>query len=134
MKLKKFLLRYYPPGIILDFEKGRDVINLEGLGLTPWDLTPSIQGRDLALAFEAAGRPAPWQDCSQDPCHGVRCAELFDALLACRWPGNIRELVNLCRELAVACPDDLSLPPALARRLAALPSSSCASLLRVLPR
>ncbi|MAS44806.1 MAG: hypothetical protein CML43_17070 [Rhodobacteraceae bacterium] len=39
-------------GFILDFEKGRDVINLEGLGLTPWDLTPSIQGRDLALAFE----------------------------------------------------------------------------------
>ncbi|MEC9434287.1 MAG: hypothetical protein VYD87_15405 [Pseudomonadota bacterium] len=39
-------------GFILDFEQGRDVINLRGLGLTPWDLTPSVQGRDLALAFE----------------------------------------------------------------------------------
>ena len=39
-------------GFILDFEQGRDVINLEGLGLTPWDLLPSIEGRDLVLAFD----------------------------------------------------------------------------------
>ncbi|MEO1689455.1 MAG: hypothetical protein AAFU61_16310 [Pseudomonadota bacterium] len=39
-------------GFILDFEQGRDVINLEGLGLTPWDLLPSINGRDLVLSFE----------------------------------------------------------------------------------
>ena len=39
-------------GFILDFEQGRDVINLEGLGLTPWDLLPSIAGRDLVLAFD----------------------------------------------------------------------------------
>ena len=39
-------------GFILDFEQGRDVINLEGLGLTPWDLLPSIRGRDLVLSFE----------------------------------------------------------------------------------
>ena len=39
-------------GFILDFEKGRDVISLEGLGLTPWDLLPSIRGRDLVLSFE----------------------------------------------------------------------------------
>jgi len=39
-------------GFILDFEQGRDVINLEGLGLTPWDLLPSIHGRDLVLSFE----------------------------------------------------------------------------------
>jgi two-component system nitrogen regulation response regulator GlnG len=75
----------------------------------------------LALAFETAGRPAPWERCSRDPCHCVRCAELFDALLACHGPGNIRELANVCRELAVACPDDLSVPAALARRLVAPP-------------
>ncbi len=75
----------------------------------------------LALAFETAGRPVPWADGSRDPCQLIRCAELFDALLACHWPGNIRELANLCRELAVACPDDLSLPASLARRLAAPP-------------
>ncbi|WP_339950137.1 hypothetical protein [uncultured Albimonas sp.] len=39
-------------GFILDFEQGRDVISLEGLGLTPWDLLPSIRGRDLVLSFE----------------------------------------------------------------------------------
>lgn len=39
-------------GFILDFEPGRDVINLVGLGLTPWDLLPSIAGRDLVLSFE----------------------------------------------------------------------------------
>lgn len=39
-------------GFILDFEQGRDVINLVGLGLTPWDLLPSIAGRDLVLSFE----------------------------------------------------------------------------------
>ena len=39
-------------GFILDFVKGRDVISLEGLGLTPWDLLPSIRGRDLVLSFE----------------------------------------------------------------------------------
>lgn len=39
-------------GFILDFEQGRDVIGLEGLGLTPWDLLPSVQGDDLVLSFE----------------------------------------------------------------------------------
>ena len=39
-------------GFILDFEQGRDVINLVGLGLTPWDLLPSIAGRDLVLSFD----------------------------------------------------------------------------------
>ncbi len=39
-------------GFILDFEQGRDVIDLTGLGLTPWDLLPSIQGDDLVLGFE----------------------------------------------------------------------------------
>ncbi len=39
-------------GFILDFEQGRDVINLVGLGLTPWDLLPSIAGSDLVLSFE----------------------------------------------------------------------------------
>lgn len=39
-------------GFILDFEQGRDVISLEGLGLTPWDLLPSIRGRDLVLSFD----------------------------------------------------------------------------------
>ncbi|HKK22646.1 MAG TPA: sigma-54-dependent Fis family transcriptional regulator, partial [Pseudohaliea sp.] len=46
----------------------------------------------------------------------------FDAFLAYPWPGNIRELANLCRELAVACPEDLSLPATLARRLASAPA------------
>lgn len=39
-------------GFILDFRQGRDVINLQGLGLTPWGLLVSIRGRDLALSFE----------------------------------------------------------------------------------
>ncbi|MEM1315596.1 MAG: hypothetical protein AAGI51_13635 [Pseudomonadota bacterium] len=39
-------------GFIMDFEQGRDVINLQGLGLTPWDLLPSISGRDLVLSFD----------------------------------------------------------------------------------
>lgn len=39
-------------GFILDFEQGRDVIDLTGLGRTPWDLLPSIQGDDLVLSFE----------------------------------------------------------------------------------
>jgi hypothetical protein len=39
-------------GFILDFEQGRDVINLSPLGLTPWDLLPSINGPDLVLAFD----------------------------------------------------------------------------------
>lgn len=39
-------------GFILEFEQGRDVINLTALGLTPWDLLPSISGRDLVLSFD----------------------------------------------------------------------------------
>lgn len=39
-------------GFILEFTQGRDVINLVGLGLTPWDLLPSIAGRDLVLSFD----------------------------------------------------------------------------------
>jgi hypothetical protein len=39
-------------GFILDFQQGRDVINLSPLGLTPWDLLPSINGPDLVLAFD----------------------------------------------------------------------------------
>lgn len=39
-------------GFILDFQQGRDVINLSHLGLTPWDLLPSIDGRDLVLSFD----------------------------------------------------------------------------------
>lgn len=39
-------------GFILDFEQGRDVINLSALGLTPWDLLPSINGADLVLSFD----------------------------------------------------------------------------------
>jgi hypothetical protein len=39
-------------GFILDFEQGRDVINLSPLGLTPWDLLASINGPDLVLAFD----------------------------------------------------------------------------------
>jgi two-component system nitrogen regulation response regulator GlnG len=77
----------------------------------------------LALAFDAAARPAPIDGCAEDPGRLARCAELYDALLACHWPGNIRELSNVCRELALACPEDLSLPPQLARRLAAPPAA-----------
>ena len=36
-------------GFILEFRQGRDVISLDGLGLTPWDLLPSISGADLVL-------------------------------------------------------------------------------------
>ncbi|MFO7856940.1 MAG: hypothetical protein R6V44_17315 [Paracoccaceae bacterium] len=39
-------------GFILEFRQGRDVISLEGLGLTPWDLLPSISGTDLVLGFD----------------------------------------------------------------------------------
>ncbi|MEM6742831.1 MAG: hypothetical protein AAF676_03710 [Pseudomonadota bacterium] len=39
-------------GFIMEFEQGRDVINLKGLGLTPWDLLPSINGPDLVLSFD----------------------------------------------------------------------------------
>jgi hypothetical protein len=39
-------------GFILEFRQGRDVINLVGLGLTPWDLLPSIAGGDLVLSFD----------------------------------------------------------------------------------
>lgn len=39
-------------GFILDFRQGRDVINLQGLGLTPFDLLPSINGPDLVLSFD----------------------------------------------------------------------------------
>ncbi|KGE03013.1 Sigma-54-dependent transcriptional activator [Pseudohaliea rubra DSM 19751] len=73
----------------------------------------------LEEAFRSAGRGPLWDARTDDPARLARCTELFDALLGYPWPGNIRELANLCRELAVACPDDLSLPPALARRLAA---------------
>jgi two-component system nitrogen regulation response regulator GlnG len=75
----------------------------------------------LALAFDAAARPAPLESCAEDPGRLARCAELYDALLAYHWPGNIRELANVCRELAVACPEDLSIPGPLARRLVAPP-------------
>lgn len=39
-------------GFILEFRQGRDVINLVDLGLTPWDLLPSISGGDLVLSFD----------------------------------------------------------------------------------
>ncbi|HKK35273.1 MAG TPA: hypothetical protein VJ994_03175 [Paracoccaceae bacterium] len=39
-------------GFILEFRQGRDVISLDGLGLTPWDLLPSISGADLVLSFD----------------------------------------------------------------------------------
>jgi antitoxin component of RelBE/YafQ-DinJ toxin-antitoxin module len=37
MKLKRFLLRYYPPGIILEYEQGEDELTkpIDLLGLTP---------------------------------------------------------------------------------------------------
>ncbi|MGG7565968.1 hypothetical protein ACQ5SO_07385 [Rhodovulum sp. DZ06] len=39
-------------GFIMDFQQGRDVINLTALGLTPFDLLPSINGPDLVLSFD----------------------------------------------------------------------------------
>ena len=39
-------------GVIRGFVQGRDRINIAPLGLTPDDLTISIEGRDLVLAFE----------------------------------------------------------------------------------
>ncbi len=39
-------------GFILDFDPEQDAINLEGLGLTPWDLLVSTSGGDLVLSFE----------------------------------------------------------------------------------
>ncbi|GCB75054.1 hypothetical protein scyTo_0020314, partial [Scyliorhinus torazame] len=37
MRLKRFLLRYYPPGIILEYEKGGETKNksIDLLDLTP---------------------------------------------------------------------------------------------------
>lgn len=39
-------------GFIQDFQQGRDVINLTALGLTPFELLPSINGPDLILSFD----------------------------------------------------------------------------------
>lgn len=49
-------------GFVLDFEQGRDVINLGPLGLTPWDLLPSINGPDLILSFD--GGEVVLKDCA----------------------------------------------------------------------
>lgn len=38
--------------VIEDFEPGRDVIDLSGLGLTPHDLLPYVRGGDLVLSFD----------------------------------------------------------------------------------
>ena len=37
MKLKRFLLRYFPPGIILEYQRGEELLqkNVDLLDLTP---------------------------------------------------------------------------------------------------
>ena len=70
-------------------------------------------------AFRSAGGDSPWASFRQRPARLAACAELFDAFLAHHWPGNIRELANLARQVALAGGGALAPPAPLRERLRA---------------
>jgi two-component system nitrogen regulation response regulator GlnG len=95
-------------------------LRLQPLAAHPEDIG-TLAVHYLGRAFAAADCAAYWEGLASAPQRLAACAELFDSLLAYHWPGNIRELANVARQLALGCGEQFELPEALRDKLARPP-------------
>jgi DNA-binding NtrC family response regulator len=59
-----------------------------------------------ALARHGRGELLPGQSAREI----ASCAALFYQAACCDWPGNVRQLVNVCNQVAIASEDELQVP------------------------
>lgn len=71
----------------------------------------------LASALHESRGEDLWSRLAQSEHAVARAATLFDLLLAHPWRGNVRELVNVTRQVAISADGDLQLPGDLVDRL-----------------